>query len=69
MVELKEKREEIAVKMISARKDLKITQLELSKSSTVGIATIKRFESGKYWINIKQFLLLKNALKIQDFII
>jgi hypothetical protein len=28
------------------------------------IATIKRFESGKFWLNMKQYILLRNALQL-----
>lgn len=50
------------------REDLKITQQELADASGMGIATIKRFESGKFWLNLKQYLILCHHLKCYPFI-
>lgn len=45
------------------REKLGITQQELADNSGMGIATIKRFESGKFWINLKQYIILCDCLK------
>ena len=52
----------------SRREELGITQLELAEASGMGIATIKRFESGKFWINMKQYLILCHYLKLYPFV-
>jgi transcriptional regulator with XRE-family HTH domain len=50
------------------RKELGITQEQLAELSGMGIATIKRFESGKFWLNLKQYLILCHHLKCYPFI-
>lgn len=52
----------------SRRKELGITQEQLADLSGMGIATIKRFESGKFWLNMKQYLILCHHLKCYPFI-
>ncbi len=50
------------------RKELGMTQEQLAELSGMGIATIKRFESGKFWLNLKQYLILCHYLKCYPFI-
>ena len=50
------------------RKELGITQEQLAEMSGMGIATIKRFESGKFWLNLKQYLILCHHLKCYPFL-
>lgn len=50
------------------RKQLGITQEQLADLSGMGIATIKRFESGKFWLNLKQYLILCHHLECYPFI-
>lgn len=50
------------------RKELGITQDELAQLSGMGVATIKRFESGKFWLNLKQYLILCHHLKCYPFL-
>ena len=50
------------------REELGITQAELAEMSGMGIATIKRFESGRFWLNLKQYLILCHFLKCYPFI-
>lgn len=50
------------------REELGMTQQELADSSGMGIATIKRFESGKFWLNLKQYLILCHHLKCYPFV-
>jgi transcriptional regulator with XRE-family HTH domain len=46
------------------REELGITQTQLAEMTGMGIATIKRFESGKFWLNLKQYILLRHALQL-----
>lgn len=46
------------------REELGITQAQLAEMTGMGIATIKRFESGKFWLNMKQYILLRHALQL-----
>lgn len=48
------------------RELMNISQCRLAEITGMGIATIKRFESGR-WINMKQFLLIKEALQLPLF--
>ena len=50
------------------REQLGITQAELAELSGMGIATIKRFESGQFWLNLKQYLILCHYLKCYPFL-
>jgi transcriptional regulator with XRE-family HTH domain len=50
------------------REELGITQAELAEVSGMGIATIKRFESGRFWLNLKQYLILCHYLKCYPFL-
>ena len=50
------------------RIELNITQEKLAELSGMGVATIKRFESGKFWLNLKQYLILCHHLKCYPFI-
>jgi transcriptional regulator with XRE-family HTH domain len=42
----------------SRRKEVGMTQEELAELSGMGTRTIQRFESGKFWLNLKQYLTL-----------
>jgi len=52
----------------SRREELGMTQEELAVLSGMGIATIKRFESGRFWLNLKQYLLLCHYLRCYPFL-
>lgn len=61
---LYESREKIAAFIKNRRNELGISQAALAEETGMGIATIKRFESGKFWLNMKQYILLRDALKL-----
>lgn len=65
---LLEARDLISGFLKSRREELGMTQKELADNSGMGIATIKRFESGKFWLNLKQYLILCHYLKCYPFI-
>lgn len=65
---LNEARTMIAGFIANRRKELGITQLELANRSGMGEATIQRIESGKFWINLKQFLILCHHLDCYFFL-
>lgn len=50
------------------RNELGMSQEKLSELSGMGIATIKRFESGKFWLNLKQYLILCHHLRCYPFL-
>lgn len=62
--QLNESRQQIAAFIQNRRNELGITQAQLAGMTGMGIATIKRFESGKFWLNMKQYVLLRNALQL-----
>lgn len=64
---LNESRKEIAAFIQNRRNELGISQAALAEKTGMGIATIKRFESGKFWLNMKQYILLRNALQLPTF--
>ena len=65
---LLEARRMIAGFIRNRRIELKMSQDELAERTQHGIATIKRFEAGKFWINLKTLLVICNALKTYFFL-
>ena len=63
-LQLNESRLQIAAFIQNKRNELGISQAALAEQTGMGIATIKRFESGKYWLNMKQYVMLRNALQL-----
>jgi len=61
-------RQLISKSLKDRREELGITQQQLAESSGMGIATIKRFESGRFWLNLKQYVILCHYLKCFPFI-
>ncbi len=57
--------EQISGLLAARRRELGITQEELAAATGMGVATIKRFESGKFWIGLKQFIVLCHHLQLQ----
>lgn len=47
------------------RQQLQMTQERLAELTGMGIATIKRFESGRFWLNLKQYVLLCEVLQLE----
>jgi DNA-binding XRE family transcriptional regulator len=66
---LLEARNLISTFLKNRRVELNITQDTLADLSGMGIATIRRFESGKFWLNLKQYLILCHHLKCYPFIV
>lgn len=62
--QLNDSRINIAAAIQKRRNELDISQAALAEQTGMGIATIKRFESGKFWLNMKQYVLLRNALRL-----
>ena len=65
---LQEARELISLRFAERRKELGITQEKAAELSGLGIATIKRFESAKFWIGLKQLLMLCHAYQCYFFV-
>jgi transcriptional regulator with XRE-family HTH domain len=63
-----EARKMIAGFIRNRRIELKMSQDELAERTHLGIATIKRFEAGKFWINLKTLLIICNALSMYFFL-
>ncbi len=61
---LNESRLQIAAFIQNKRNELGLSQAALAEQTGMGIATIKRFESGKFWLNMKQYILLRHALQL-----
>ena len=65
---LLEARKLIAGFIADRRIELKMTQEELAEKTGLGIATIKRFEAGKFWINLQTLLVICNSLDMYFFL-
>lgn len=61
-------RELISQRFAERRKELGITQEKAAELSGLGIATIKRFESAKFWIGLKQLLILCHVYECYFFV-
>lgn len=62
--QLSEARLKIAGFIQNRRNELGISQAALADQTGLGIATIKRFESGRFWLNMKQYVILRQALQL-----
>lgn len=65
---LLEARKMIAGFIRNRRIELKMSQEELAEKTNLGIATIKRFEAGKFWINLQTLLIICNSLEMYFFL-
>ncbi len=43
-----------------------ITQLQLAEATGMGVATIQRFESGRFWVSSKHLVVICDYLKIKN---
>jgi len=59
---LYEARNKIAGFLLARRKELGMTQDELAEKAGLGVATIRRIESARFWMNVQQLLMLCHAL-------
>ncbi len=57
-------REKIAGDLSNRRRELGITQQQIADATGMGVRTIKRFESGKFWINLKQLVMICRYLEV-----
>jgi transcriptional regulator with XRE-family HTH domain len=60
-----EARKIIAGLIRNRRIELKMSQEELAEKTNLGITTIKRFEAGKFWMNLKTLIEISEALKLK----
>lgn len=62
--ELDESRKMIATFFKQRREEMNMTQDELAEKTGVGLSTIKRFESARFWPVLKHFLIFCEALNL-----
>lgn len=65
--QLNEQRKKIAALLKRRRNYLQLTQEQVSEMSGLGIATLKRLESGKFWIGLKQIIILSIIYGIEPY--
>jgi transcriptional regulator with XRE-family HTH domain len=63
-VQIIQQREQIAALFLVARRKMKLSQQQVVEHTGMGIATIRRFESGEQFINLRQLLILANLYEI-----
>jgi DNA-binding XRE family transcriptional regulator len=63
-LELNNKRLEIAKTLKSRREELKLTQKDLAEKVGLRRETINQMEIGKFWLGMKQYVLICEALNI-----
>lgn len=56
---------EISFLLKNRRRSLGISQAELAKRTGLGVATIKRAENAKLYMNLKQLLIICQALDLK----
>lgn len=61
--ELLQARKQIAGFISSKRKELNMLQTDLAKITGLGLATIQRAEDAKFWLGLKQFIIILDALE------
>lgn len=62
--QLNQERQKIAEELKARRQHLKLTQRELAEQVGMQEATISKIEKGKFWPNMKQYVLLLDALRL-----
>lgn len=67
--DLSEVRKMIAGFFKQRREELNMTQEELAEKTDVGLSTIKRFESARFWPVLKHFLIFCEALNLSPSVI
>lgn len=60
--QLQDTRKQIAGILKRKRNELNLSQDELAERTGLGIATIKRAESAKFWLGLKQFIVILDVL-------
>jgi transcriptional regulator with XRE-family HTH domain len=55
-------RNRMAGQLVAKRQKKGMTQEQLATATGMGIATVKRFESGRFWLSSKHLLTLCRAL-------
>ncbi|MCK6606496.1 MAG: helix-turn-helix domain-containing protein [Ignavibacteriaceae bacterium] len=65
---MNEARKLIGQRVKERRQQLKISQKQLAETCGIGLNTLIRFESGRFWISFKQFLPLIQALDMYFFL-
>lgn len=63
--QLNQERAKIAEELRARRRHLKLTQRELAEQVGMQEATISKIENGAFWPNMKQYVLLLNALRLE----
>ena len=63
-----EARKMIAGFLAQRRAELGMTQEALAERTGMGIATVKRFESGRFWLSSKHLLMLCHVLDCYFFL-
>lgn len=61
---LEEARAIIAGFLKNRRKELNLTQQDLADRTGLGLSTIQRAEDAKFWLNMKQYLIICSALHL-----
>ena len=62
--ELSEARQLIACFFRQRREELNMTQEQLAEKTGLGLSTVKRFESAKFWPVLKHFFIFCEALNL-----
>lgn len=60
--ELNKARGAISLAIKQRREELNMSQHELAEKTGMGLFTIQRFEGGRFWLNLKQYIIIRNAL-------
>ena len=58
----------IAEFLKNRREELNISQQELADKSGMRVTTMDRFESGRFWLDLKQYLIICHHLKCYPFL-
>jgi ribosome-binding protein aMBF1 (putative translation factor) len=64
--ELNKARNKIAEHIKNKREELGMSQQDLADKTGFRLNTIKNFEAGKFWLNLKDYIVIRDALQLPD---
>lgn len=56
----------ISLGLKSRREELGMTVADLAEKTGMNVNNINRIEAGRYWISLKQYIILRDALGMED---
>jgi ribosome-binding protein aMBF1 (putative translation factor) len=66
--DLNKYRKKLATAITNRRLELDMSEQDLADRTGLGLSTIQRFEDGRFWLNMKQYIIIRDALDMPEII-